>query len=537
VRRPAPPRATREVARNLAHLVRIATPEEGRDSSRPPRLRGTRAFRIVAALADNPSKRTRPATARGHGTRSAVPLTPSCPKDRAAIGAPGAARHPIAASSTRRVATRSAAPEESVFMHVDPEGTTNQRGVALVVTLLVLVFLSLLASALLVSINVETKVAARGTRADQALNLAEAGIAEASERIRKGDIGTTGDPESVWQIFLTPAGATPVVSGDTVAVPTWQDPSSWLKYSTPGKGPDVLTVRYKTDAKQKVIYRYDPTKNPAIQTLSGQPIFVINSTGLVGDTKRTLVSEVIVEDVVTNVKGAATGAKMVQIVKDAYMCGYNHRVDTPTWTNVPKGRNGGTNSCNEDLASQKWEIGPAANDITGAWSEGVIVNDKKGDQYGSPAKYQANQIGFYGGAWEVFAMTQAEFYTMIGTSIKSPAPLVGNVDGLRYYDADGNPKTNGGTVEVRNAEGEGFMYVEGDIQFKSDFVYRGLIYSTGRITIDGRAWILGGVICKDKLILRGPDDEVVILFSHDAIAQGIVQNAGRMLTLSWREMP
>lgn len=420
-------------------------------------------------------------------------------------------------------------------MHLDHPGTLNQRGVALVVTMLVLVFLSLLASAFLVSLNVETKVAGRGTRADQALNLAEAGVAEASERIRKGDIGTTLDPESVWQIYLTPAGSVPVVTGDTVAVPTWQDPSAWLSYSTPGKSSDVLTVRYKTDAKKKVIYRYNPTLNPAIQTASGQPIFVIEATGRVGDTKRKIVSEMIVDEVVTNLKGAVMGGKMVQIVKDSYFCGYNHRSDTPTYTNLPKGRDAKPGACNEDLANKKWEIG--SDNITGAWSMGVVENTKKGDQYGSPAGYQANQVGFYKGPWEVFAMTQSEFYTLMGSPIKSPAPLQGTIDGVRFYDADGNSNTYGGTVEIRNAEGEGFLYVEGDIECKSDLVYRGMIYATGKIAIDGRAWVLGGLVCGDKLLIRGPDDQVAVLYSHDAIAQGIVTSAGRMLTLSWREMP
>jgi hypothetical protein len=321
-----------------------------------------------------------------------------------------------------------------------------------------------------------------------------------------------------------------------MAVPTWQSPNNWLSYSKPAKGPDVLTVAYKTDALRKVIYRYDATKNPAVQTSSGQPIYVITSTGISGDAKRTLVSEVFQDDIKTFLKGSVVGRKMVQIVKDAWLCGYNHSADTPTYTDFTKGRNGNSSSCNYDLANKQWELG--ADDVTGAWSEGVIENDKKGAQYGTPAPYQAKQgAGYYTGAWDAFGMTAAEFYKMLGPPINSPPSLSGKLDGVRFYDADGKSKTFNGTVTVKGANGEGFLYVEGDLQFNGDFVYRGLIYATGKITVNGRFWVLGAVASGDKLVLNGPDGEMAILYSHDAIAEGISTNTGPVLTLSWREKP
>ncbi|TMQ48236.1 MAG: hypothetical protein E6K73_12395, partial [Candidatus Eisenbacteria bacterium] len=64
----------------------------------------------------------------------------------------------------------------------------NQRGIALVVALLALMFLSLLATGLMMSLNAETDITARTVREDRALNMAEAGVAEAIERIRTGDV-------------------------------------------------------------------------------------------------------------------------------------------------------------------------------------------------------------------------------------------------------------------------------------------------------------------------------------------------------------
>src|SRR5206468_1996388 len=122
-------------------------------------------IRIGACAAKRGSFRALPGQRRLGGTR------------RRDLGRRGRARPP-------RARTFEGVP----FMFKDREWGRDQRGIALVVSLLVLVFLSLLASALLVSINVETKIAARTSRADRALNAAEAGIAEALERIRIGDV-------------------------------------------------------------------------------------------------------------------------------------------------------------------------------------------------------------------------------------------------------------------------------------------------------------------------------------------------------------
>src|SRR6266496_6831366 len=126
----------------------------------------------------------------------------------------------------------------------------------LVLALFVLMFLSLLAIILITNMSAGTKTSVYGVRESQALNSAEAGVAEAIARIRNGDLTlSTSNPNAVGQVFLTAAGSVPDLGTDSVGVETKQPAGSWLAYSTPARGPDVLTVRFKTDAAHTVIYK------------------------------------------------------------------------------------------------------------------------------------------------------------------------------------------------------------------------------------------------------------------------------------------
>ncbi len=70
----------------------------------------------------------------------------------------------------------------------------DERGMALAIAVLVLLVLSLFAAAMMTSVNTETKVAGNNLRSSQALNVAEAGAAEASSRICSGDVPDSENP-------------------------------------------------------------------------------------------------------------------------------------------------------------------------------------------------------------------------------------------------------------------------------------------------------------------------------------------------------
>src|SRR5262245_62497113 len=93
----------------------------------------------------------------------------------------------------------------------------RERGIALVMALLILLVISIIGAALMLSVQVETKISGRDERRSHALSLAEAGIAEAVSRIRSGEVPDTLNPKMATQIFLVSPGNVPVLGSDSTA--------------------------------------------------------------------------------------------------------------------------------------------------------------------------------------------------------------------------------------------------------------------------------------------------------------------------------
>jgi len=400
----------------------------------------------------------------------------------------------------------------------------NQRGVALVMALLVLLVISLLSATLMMSLNVDTKIAGHSMRGAQAFNVAEAGVAEAMARIRNGDIPNNLNPKMVGQIFLASAGSVPVLGGtDSVALATGQPAGAWLKYSTPDKTADVLTVTYKTDPTQTLIYKYDGTKNPAVQTTSGLPIFVISATGIQGNrkgpSKRRIVTEVIQKPFNAIVNAALAADQGIDFSGNSKICGFNHDPDTPAWTPGPHG-----SGC------ELYDAG--SNHLPGAWSTNTITSGGSAEQNGSPVPNQDGQAGFYSGPWEVLGMTQAEYFSWVGAPLTAePA----DPKGIYYLDNNTLTQDQSGAFAYPGGNGEGLLYVDGDLSINGNFTFRGLIYLEGDLKINGNCWILGAVISKGKSRIKIANGTCAILYSRDAVAQNIAKYGGQFVTLSWRE--
>ena len=305
------------------------------------------------------------------------------------------------------------------------EPLRNERGIGLVVALLVLFVLSLLAAVLMVSINTNTKIAGHSMRESQALNSAEAGIAEALAQVRAQNIMTSlTNPRSVGQIFNVAPGSVPVPgNADSQFVETSQPAGSWLDYSRASRAPEVLTVTYLTDPGKTVIYKYDGTLTPPIQTASGLPIMVITSVGRKGNDARKIVAQVIVKPIVANIKAALAANMDISFVGNAVVCGYNHMYSTP----VGQGANG--RGAAPDCAP--YETG--AGNMPSSWTTMTSNPGGGGSQTFSPVipANQTNQVGFYAGPWEALGMTQAEFFSWIGPSRTSWLS-----NGIGYYAGD-----------------------------------------------------------------------------------------------------
>jgi Tfp pilus assembly protein PilX len=406
----------------------------------------------------------------------------------------------------------------------------GERGIALVVAMLVLLVLSMLAMVMMASVAVNRQVAGIDMVRRKALDNADAGVAEALMRIRNRDVGMTpGNPRATAQIFLAATGSIPAVGVDTVAMGTAQPAGSWLNYSTAAKSPDVLTINYKTDVNRTGIYRYDPAASPKIHFGGqGYPIYEITSTGTAGTARRTIVTDVVAKPIQVNAKGAVCVGRDVDIMAgNAVVCGYNHSADTTPVGSAGDNGRGNAPDC------QPWEV---AGPLPAVWSAGVISGGGAATTYSSvnPVNTQ-NGTGFYAGPWEMLGMTQPEFQDFIGPPVASQP----NINGLVYIDNDaimGNQSDSGSGngVAYHNQTGEGMLYVDGDLTLNAGFVYTGLIYVEGNLKLNGSSWILGGLVVRGlaQVHLNGG---CTVLYSSDAINQELSKYAGQFVTLNWRE--
>jgi len=406
-----------------------------------------------------------------------------------------------------------------------PGVQTNERGVALVMAMLVLLVMTLLGLVLMAGASINRSLAGNDQRMRESLNIAEAGVGEALARIRNQEtLMSPTDPNDVCQVFNTLAGTVPGLGADSIGLATGQPAGQYLDYTTASRGPDVLTISWKKDPTGTTVMRYDPTLNPHMNTVSGSPVYVVRATGRVGRTRRTVISEVIQKPYTVNVKGALTADIPIDFVGNAYICGYNHSMATP-YDDGKDGRGvmpGDATHCVDNEL-----VGGA---LPGAWSTGGIGGSGASAASGSPLAYVGGQTGFYAGPWEPFSMTQAEFFSFVG------APVGAQTDwnGIFNYDNNATTQDHSATLNLHSVNGEGFLYVDGDLHVNAGFHYKGLIYCEGDLDVNGQAWILGGLICKGETSIKA-NGGMTILYSNDAITQALAKYGGQFVTLSWRE--
>ena len=94
----------------------------------------------------------------------------------------------------------------------------DERGMALVISLIVLLSLTVLGTALMMTVNIEGKIAGHQLRDVQALNIAEAGLEEAMLRIRTGDVPDNMNPRQTTLIYEEQAGSIPSSGQDTTVL-------------------------------------------------------------------------------------------------------------------------------------------------------------------------------------------------------------------------------------------------------------------------------------------------------------------------------
>jgi hypothetical protein len=112
---------------------------------------------------------------------------------------------------------------------------------------------------------------------------------------------------------------------------------------------------------------------------------------------------------------------------------------------------------------------------------------------------------------------------MIGPPSRNRAPRV--LRGLTHYQ---------GNTTLSRCDGDGLLYVEGDLHLGKDFTYRGLVYATGTRLLEGSCWVLGAVIAGTGVNATS-SDRAAVLYSRETIENAVSRYASRFVRLSWRE--
>src|SRR5947208_13743929 len=109
---------------------------------------------------------------------------------------------------------------------------SNERGFALVVSMLILLVMTLLGLVLMSGAVLNRSLAGNDQRMRQSLNIAEAGVGEAMSRIAHQETAMDpATPTDVCQVFNTVAGSVPVLGADSTALATGQAVGTYLNYT------------------------------------------------------------------------------------------------------------------------------------------------------------------------------------------------------------------------------------------------------------------------------------------------------------------
>src|SRR5258706_6164971 len=104
---------------------------------------------------------------------------------------------------------------------------SNERGFALVVSMLILMVMTLLGLVLMSGAVLNRSLAGNDQRMRQSLNIAEAGVGEAMSRIaHQATSMDPATPTDVCQVFNTAAGSVPALGVDSLRLRTRPHPGS-----------------------------------------------------------------------------------------------------------------------------------------------------------------------------------------------------------------------------------------------------------------------------------------------------------------------
>ncbi len=416
----------------------------------------------------------------------------------------------------------------------------GERGAALILALAMLLALGFLGAALIFTAGGDLKVSGADRRGTQAQFVAEAGVQEAMARLsmRPGtdvtvngetfdacirDTASTIDPAWEAQIF-TAGGATPTSANPSAMfTPTVQEASDALDYV---RDDNLLVIRHKwrdldgddvRDAGE--IVRYDGSRIPPENLATGSTVEVIEVAGYMANARRRLRVEVTRFPFSPNIMAALQCDTGVDLKGTINICGHNHSVDTPENTHL------------ETAPPCSPNYDEAFDHLPAVMTTGDPVEvDGSTDLLGEPATTDTSSTNPFYTLAEALGVEQDVVDQLLAdadhTSSNDGSPL----NGITYVNGDAT-----GSEKFNTVEGEGLLYVKGDLDIAGGFAWRGLVYVEGDVRITGNAWVLGAMIVQGDSDVGFGGGTPSVLYSRDAIRLAL-ELAFDYIILSWKEL-
>lgn len=489
----------------------------------------------------------------------------------------------------------------------------KKSGVALVTTIMIILLLSLLAAGMMFTIKSETAISVYQASSVQVVAVAESALDEIKHRMNLEPddplfIGDVGVPlTTTWTTYIT-FGT--LEEDDSTAHIYYKNSlqndldSIELDYTTEDFDSNLsLVVHHKLSEDSTQIYFFDSKTQkqflgPPSLVTEYPPVEVVEITARSGKALKKILAEISKQEVNIKVQSALSAATIVLQSTgnvDPYVCGHNHRMDTPfnvcplapgasLWP--APGFTGAPTTCWDDslagTASQ--QIGPPKYHVNTPYdstyhpsynhyywnpvAHGWAINRIEYDEYCSRvgclagiATTSANLSSFGASMYHIFgnpdiivkySIVIPELYELLGFSSESEmndnipwndvTTLPNDPDSVRYYRI--TPATGTWTGIPTGTQTKGIIWVKGDIDFHSGNGYsqhKGLLYVegnwTGNVAGTVDVWILGAMVIKGFMDVHATGNaRIFFMYSSEALKQTVESDLEFFKLLGWKEI-
>lgn len=334
----------------------------------------------------------------------------------------------------------------------------KRKGIALVVSMMVILMLSLLAAGMMFTIKNESAISTYQASSVQSAAVAEAAVDEIKFRMRLPDsdpffIGDTANPLNPdWMtvILFSDSADLPTAAADTVFVSSLQNEISGfnpespeLAYTTENFDSDnSLIIRHKTNGDGTKIYFFDSKTQKQFQgdpSLVEQypPVEIVEITARSGHARKKIIAEVSKQEVNIQVTSALSSAAITWQMTgntDVYVCGHNHKIETP-YTCAPY-----------DPSTAPPHVPGGSGSVVSCWSDTAGLQQKPVYHVEAPydsLKHPAYNHRFYNyitDTWNINRIEYDQFCSQVGcvAGIATQTSSIGNYGATKQH-IFGNP--------------------------------------------------------------------------------------------------